>query len=66
MESIKEVNIRNWTHITINDQWSMSMINITSFYSNLLKTDKKSYKDIDSYYIDYINMKDSDYVKLTL
>ena len=33
------------------------MINIKTFYSNLLKTDKKSYKDIDVYYIGYITIK---------
>ena len=66
MGSIKKVNIKNWIYITINDQWSMSMINVINFHTNLLKIDKKSYKDIDSYYIDYINMKDCDYVELTL
>ena len=40
------------------------MINIKNFHSNLLKIDKKSYKDIDIYYIGYITMKDSDYVKI--
>ena len=34
------------------------MINIKHFESNLLKTDKKSYKNIDIYYIGYITMKD--------
>ena len=33
------------------------MINIKSFHSNLLKTDKKLYKDIDIYYIGYITIK---------
>ena len=40
------------------------MINIKDFDSNLLKTDKKSYKNIDNNYIGYIIMKDSDYVKI--
>ena len=40
------------------------MINIKEFDSNLLKIDKKSYKSIDIYYIKYITMKDSDYVKI--
>ena len=40
------------------------MINITNFDPNLLKIDKKSYKNIDIYYIGYITMKDSDYVKI--
>ena len=36
------------------------MINIKDFDSNILKMDKKSYKNIDIYYIGYIVMKDSD------
>ena len=32
------------------------MINIKHFHSNLLKIDKKSYKDTDIYYIDYITI----------
>ena len=33
------------------------MIDIKNFNSNLLKLDKKSYKDIDIYYIGYIMTK---------
>ena len=33
------------------------IINIEEFDSNLLKKDKKSYKDIDIYYIGYITIK---------
>ena len=40
------------------------MINITNFDPNLLKIDKKSYKNIDIYYIGYTTMKDSDYIKI--
>ena len=40
------------------------MINITNFDPNLLKIDKNSYKNIDTYYIGYITMKDSDYVNI--
>ena len=40
------------------------MINITTFNPKSLKIDKKSYKNIDIYYIGYITMKDSDYVKI--
>ena len=40
------------------------MINIEDFNPNLLKIDKKSYKNIDIYYIGYITMKDSEYVKI--
>ena len=40
------------------------MIKIKDFNSDLLKTDKKSDKNIDIYYIGYIPMKDFDYVKI--
>ena len=40
------------------------MVNVKDFDSNLLKIDKKSYKNIDIYYIRYITMKDSDSVKI--
>ena len=33
------------------------MINIKNFHSNLLKVNKKSYKDIDIYSIGYITIK---------
>ena len=32
------------------------MIDIRNFHSNLFKMDKKSHKDIDIYYIDYITI----------
>ena len=59
MGSIKEINIKNRTYYFLDD-----MINIKNFDPNLLKIDKKSYKNIDIYYIGYITMKDSDYVKI--
>ena len=40
------------------------MINIEDFNPNLLKIGKKSYKNTDIYYIGYITMKDSEYVKI--
>ena len=40
------------------------MINIKNFDSNLLKTHKKSYKNIDIYYIGYVTLNDSPYVKI--
>ena len=52
MGSIKEINIKNRTYYFFND-----IINIKSFNSDLLKIDKKSYKNIDIYYIRYITMK---------
>ena len=40
------------------------MINIENFDPKLLKIDKKSYKNVDTYYIGYITMKDSDYAEI--
>ena len=59
MGNIKEINIKNRTYYFFDD-----MINIKDFDPNLLKIDKKSYKNIDICYIGYITMKDSDYVKI--
>ena len=46
MGNIKEVNIENRTYYCFDD-----MINIEDFDPNFLKTNKKSYKNIDIYYI---------------
>ena len=59
MRNIKEMNIKNRTF------FSLKEINIKDFDPNLLKIDKKSYKNIDVYYIGYITVKDSDYVKIS-
>ena len=59
MGNIKETNVKNRTYYFFDD-----MINIGDFDPNLLKIDKKSYKIVDIYYIRYITMKDSDYVKI--
>ena len=40
------------------------MIIVNNFDSNLLKKDKRSYKNINIYCIGYITKKDSDYVKI--
>ena len=58
MGNIKEINMKHRTYY-----FSDEMINIKDFDSDLLKIDKRSYKYIDIYYIGYITMKDSDYVK---
>ena len=59
MGNIKEINIKDQTHYFFDD-----IINIKDFDSNLLKVDKKSYKNTDIYYIGYITMKDSDPIKI--
>ena len=61
MGSIKEINIKNRTYYFFDN-----MINIATFDPNLLKIDKTSYKNINTYYIGYITMKDSDYVKINI
>ena len=44
--------------------FSDDIINITNFHANLLKIGKKLYKMIDIYYIRYVTIKDSEYVKI--
>ena len=52
MGTVKEIDIKNWTYYFYND-----MINITKFDSDLLKIDKKSYKDICIYALDILQLK---------
>ena len=52
MGKVKELNIKSQTYYFFN-----YMINIKNFHSNLLKIDKKPYKDFDIYYIGYITIK---------
>ena len=54
MGNIKEINIKNQIYFLFDE-----MIDIKNFDSNLLKIDKKSYKNIDIYYIGHVTMKDS-------
>ena len=55
MGVIKQINIKNWTYYFYN-----GLINIKKFDSNLLKIDKKSYKDIGIDNIEYITIKKID------
>ena len=52
MGKIKQIEIKNRIYYFYND-----IINVEEFDSNLLNIDKKSYKDIDIYYIGYITIK---------
>ena len=52
MGETKELNIKNQTYYYLDD-----MTDIRNFHSNLLKIDKKLYKDVDIYYIGYITIK---------
>ena len=55
MGTVKQIDIKSRTYYFYND-----MINIKEFDSNLLKIDKKSYKDIGIYNIGYITIKKID------
>ena len=48
METIKQINIKNGTYYFSND-----IIDIETFDSNMLKLDKKSYKNLDIYNIGF-------------
>ena len=52
MGEFKQINIKNRTYYFYND-----IIDLEYFEQNLLKIDKKSYKNIDIYYIGYITIK---------
>ena len=52
MGTVKQIDIKNRTYYFYND-----IIDLKSFKSNLLKIDKKSYKDIGIYNIGYITIK---------
>ena len=55
MGEVKQINIKNQTYYFYND-----IINLTNFESNLLKIDKKSYKNIGIYNIGYITILEND------
>ena len=55
MGVVKQIDIKNRTYYFYNDT-----INIKKFDSNLLKIDKKSYKDIGIYKTGYITIKKID------
>ena len=52
MGTVKQIDIKNRTYYFYND-----IIYLESFKSNLLKIDKKTYKDIGIYNIGYITIK---------
>ena len=54
-EILKQINIKNRTHYFYND-----IIDLENFKSNLLKIDKKSYKDIGIYNTGCITIKKID------
>ena len=54
----RDVDIKNRPYCFFN------IINIKSFEPNNIKTDEKSYKNILIYYIGYVTIKDSKYIKI--
>ena len=54
MGEVKQINMKNRTYYFYN------VIDINNFEARLLKIDKKSYKNIDIYYIGYITIKKID------
>ena len=55
MGTVKQIDIKNRTYYFYND-----IIDLKSFKSDLLKINKKSYKDIGIYNIGYITIKKFD------
>ena len=55
MGTVKQINIKNRTYYFYSD-----IIDLKNFKSNLLKIDKKSYKNIGIYNIGYITIKKTD------
>ena len=56
---VKDIDIKNRTYYFFND-----VINIKIFDTNKIKIDEKSYKNILTYYIGYVTIKDLKYVKI--
>ena len=52
MGEVKQINIKNRTYYSYNDQFILK-----DFDARLLKVDKKDYKQIDIYYIGYVAVK---------
>ena len=59
MGNIKEINIKNRTYYFFDE-----MNYLKNFDSKLLNIDKKSYKNIDIYYIGYITKRNAKYVNI--
>ena len=55
MGEVKQINIKNRTYYFYND-----IIDLKIFDARLLKIDKKSYQNIDIYYMGYITIKKID------
>ena len=58
-KKVKDIDIKNLTYNFFDD-----IVNLRNFDPNNMKIDEKSYKDILIYYIGYVTIKDSNYVKI--
>ena len=56
---VKDITIKNQTYYFFDD-----IINIKNFDPNSIKIDEKTYKNILIYYIGYVTIKDSRYVRI--
>ena len=56
---VKDIDIKNRTYYFLN-----YIININNFGYNNIKIDEKSCKNIFIYYIGYVTIKDSKYIKI--
>ena len=61
MGNIKQINISNRTYYFFND-----MISIKDFYSDLIKIDQMSYKNIGIYHIGSITIKELMIMKILI
>ena len=59
INKVKDIDIKNRTCYFFKD-----MINIKNFNPNNIEIDEKSYKNILIYYIGYVTIKNSKYVKI--
>ena len=58
---VKDINIKNHTYYFFDD-----IINTKDFYSNDIKIDEKSYKNILIYCIAYVMINGSKYIKINI
>ena len=58
---VKDINIKNHTYYFFDD-----IINTKDFYSNDVKIDETSYKNILIYYIAYVMINGSKYIKINI
>ena len=56
---MEDINIKSNTYYFIDD-----IINMKNFDPNNIKLNEKSYKHVIIYYIEYIKIKDSKYLKI--